>query len=64
MSILDEQITKEVNMYVRYCELAAKHEADEALYLKAAHAVFYHIQEMRQTGQPTILGRFVKPPIS
>lgn len=64
MSVVDEQITKEVNMYVKYCELASKHDYQESLYLQAAHVVFYHIQEMRQTGQPTILGSFVQPPIS
>jgi hypothetical protein len=48
---VDNIIAEEVNMYVRYCELAAEHEPDEKLHRQLAHVIFYHIQELRTTGK-------------
>ena len=61
---VNEQIEFEVSMYVRYCQLAANHDYDERWYRMAAHAVFCHIEEMRQTRRQTMLGSFVRSPIS
>lgn len=56
---VDEQISAEVKVYVNYCQAAAKHDEYEPMYKLAAHAVFCHIEEMRQTGRVTVPGRFV-----
>lgn len=46
---LQEQIDKEVNMYLTYCQMAAQHNAYEQYYRNLAHMIFYHIQELRST---------------
>jgi hypothetical protein len=48
---LDEQIDMEIKLYVSCCRSAAKHDIFENLYLRMAHVIFYHIQEMRSTGK-------------
>ena len=61
--LVDELIAKEVNMYVVYCRKAAEHDEHEHLYRQLAHAIFYHIEEMRTTGRPSFIKSFTKPPI-
>lgn len=57
--LVHEAIELEVKLYVGYCELAAKHEPDEYIYRLMAHAVFYHILELRSTNRYSPLGVFV-----
>ena len=54
---LETLIELEVGMYVNYCRLACQHDEFEQQYRNMAHRLFYHIQEMRSTGQPSILGK-------
>ncbi len=58
---LEETIRAECLMYVRYCELAAQHDELEHFHRMIAHNIFYHIEEMRSTGQVTPMGRFISP---
>jgi hypothetical protein len=58
---LEEAIRAEQLMYVRYCEEAARHDNFEGYYRAHAHHIFYHIQEMRSTGEVTPLARFLSP---
>ena len=55
MKSVEDLINAEVKMYVNYCQLAAKHDSQEQWYKTAAHMIFYHIQEMRSTGKPSLL---------
>lgn len=57
MNDLDSLIEMEVGMYVNYCRLACLRDEFEGAYRNMAHKIFYHIQEMRSTGQPSILGK-------
>lgn len=62
---IDELIASYVQYYVSLCELAAKHDEMEYLNKMTAHAVFYHIQELRSTRIPRHFGKFItKSPIS
>jgi ribosomal protein L44E len=58
---VDELIDIEVKMYVDYCEKASEHDVMEDFYRKAAHNLFYHIQELRSTRKLTTWGRFTYP---
>jgi len=58
---VDKLINQEVELYVNYCRAASKHDEWEKHYRMAAHVIFYHIQEMRTTGQSTLLGFRVQP---
>lgn len=58
---LNTQINREVKLYVNYCRAAAKHDEWEDHYRMAAHAIFYHIQEMRATGQVSTFGYVIRP---
>lgn len=49
-------IRVEVDLYVNYCRLASEHDEMEEMYRALAHKIFYHIQEMRSTGKPSVLG--------
>lgn len=51
---LTSLINKEVAMYVEFCRLASQHDAHEQQYRDLAHMLFYHIQEMRSTGQISV----------
>ena len=48
---VQELINAEVDLYVQFCSLAALHDDKEVEYKQSAHVLFYHIQEMRSTGQ-------------
>lgn len=50
MKTVSELINDEVRLYVGFCQAAALHDEKEAAYRAAAHVIFYHIQEMRTTG--------------
>ena len=54
---VDELIELEVGLYVHYCRLACRRDEFELMYRKLAHKLFYHIQELRSTGQPSALGQ-------
>lgn len=64
MSELEEKIDQEIEMYVRYCQAASRHDAFEQFHRIMAHTIFYHIQEMRQTGKVSSLGDVIQTPIS
>jgi hypothetical protein len=61
MVSVDELIDSEVKMYLGFCNAAAQHDEQEVLYRQLAHVVFYHIQEMRSTGQPTTVRKSIQP---
>jgi hypothetical protein len=48
---IDELITKEADMYLQLCRNAAQHDDQEFLWRMLAHAVFYHLQELRTTSR-------------
>lgn len=58
---LSQQINQEIQLYVNYCRAAARHDEFEEVNKRAAHKLFYHIQEMRTTGQATPLSSVAYP---
>jgi hypothetical protein len=48
MSLLDEQINKEVRQYLSCCEKIAAHAEDEAEQRKTARNLFRHIEELKE----------------
>jgi len=60
MTDLAQLIDMEVEMYVGYCRLASNHDDLESWYRLMAHAVFMHIQDMRQTGKLSYIGKYIK----
>ncbi len=61
---VQQLIDTEVHMYVTCCELAARHEQDEIFYRQIAHALFYHIQEMKSTRQVSFIALSDYPKVS
>lgn len=57
MTDIDKQVKDQIGLYVDYCRSAAKHDEWEAYYKATAHALFYHIQEIRSTGVYKPFGR-------